>query len=255
MTGSNAPGQPAPKFLLDSNLGLPVGEKPWSAILPAAGIAVEPTTNLEYVNRVLADHKADIAYIPTADFYHVGGKGDHHYRGLAIATSKFTGQPTQRSLLLVRRDDPATDLKDLRKARYGYINKSCSSSYFPPAILLNKQGIKLSDFFSIEPVKPWQGQIEAVLGGTVRATMVLEDVWKSTPRNQEETKIIGHFDGCKPPVVVVSEGLDESIRRKLLDALIFWIPSWEGVYGAFRPYYYADVQSFFHELDQLPDHL
>ena len=243
------------KFVLDANLELPVDEKPWSDTLPAAGITAEPSTNLAYVDRVLADHKADIAFIPTADFHHVGGKGDHHYRGLAIATSKFTGQPTRRSLLVVRKDDPANGLKDLSAAKYGYINKSCSSSYFPPAVLLREQGLRLNEFLKIEPVRAWQGQIDAVVAGKVRATMVLEDVWKTTPRNANDTKVIGHFDNCKPPVVVVREGLDESLSKKLLDALVAWIPRWDAVYGAFKPYYYADVHSFFHDLGQLPDSL
>ncbi len=255
MSDEKSGGKAGIKFILDSNLGLPVAEKPWSTILSEAGITAEPTTNLTYIDRVLADHQADIAYVPAPDFYRAGAKRDHHYRGLAIATSKFTGQPIQRSLLVVRKDDPATGLKDLARAKCGYINKSCTSSYFPLAILLNRQGIKLDEYLAIEPVKPWQGQVDAVRAGTVRATMILEDVWKMTPQNQDETKVIGQFDGCIPPVVVVRDGLDEAVRRRLLDALISWIPPWEGVYGAFKPYYYADAQAFFHDLDLdlLPD--
>jgi hypothetical protein len=51
---------------------------------------------------------------------------------------------------------------------------------------------------------------------------------------------------------VVRENLDEAICKMLLNALVAWTPKWEAVYGAFRPYYYADVQSFFHDLDELP---
>ena len=36
------------------------------------------------------------------------------------------------SVLVVRKDDPAESLMDLEGATYGYINKSCTSSYFPP---------------------------------------------------------------------------------------------------------------------------
>jgi phosphonate transport system substrate-binding protein len=32
-------------------------------------------------------------------------QNNQHYRGLVIATSKFTGQPAQRTLLVVRHDD------------------------------------------------------------------------------------------------------------------------------------------------------
>jgi phosphonate transport system substrate-binding protein len=52
--------------------------------------------------------------------------------------------------------------------------------------------------------------------------------------------------------VVVRQDLDDALGKVLLDALVSWVPKWEAVYGAFRPFYYADVQSFFHDLDQLP---
>ena len=245
-------------FLLDGNLGLPAGERPWSDILSAAGIEATSSTDLARIDEMVANHEPDIAYIPTADFHRLIGKGDRHYRGLAIATSKFTGQPTLRSLLVVREDDPANGLDDPSGSKYRYINKSCSSSYFPPALLLQRKGRKLEDFLRIAQVKPgptWQGQIDAVVSGEVRATMVLEDVWKSSPKNEQDTKIIGEYAGGKPPVVVVREGLDEATCRTLLDALLTWTPIWDAVYGAFRPFYYADVHAFFHELDQLPESL
>jgi ABC-type phosphate/phosphonate transport system substrate-binding protein len=99
----------------------------------------------------VAEHKPDISYLPVADLHRLVAAGDNHYRGLAIATSKFTGTTHLPSVLVVRKDDPATNLNDLAGAKYGYINKSCSSSYFPPAILLARQGKTLDEFFEIVP--------------------------------------------------------------------------------------------------------
>ena len=226
MSDADPPEQPTLKFVLNSNLGLAVDKKPWSVILPAAGIVAEPTMNLESVARIPANHQADIAHILAEDFHRIGRKGDRHYRGLTIATSKFTGQPTQRSLPVVRRDDPATGLRDLQKVKYGYIKKSCSSSYFPSAVLLKKQGIMLADFLDLTPVRPFQCQIDAVVDGPVRATMVLEDVWKSTPKSAEQTKIIGQFDHRKPPIIAVRTSPDKSTRELLLDALVGWALEW-----------------------------
>ncbi len=210
-------------FVPDSNLGLPTGEKPWSDILAGAGIEAIAIDDLPRVDEMVAGHEADIAFIPTADFHRLVGKGDRHYRGLAIATSKFTGQPMLRSLLVVRKDDPARGLEDLHGASHGYINRSCTSTYFPPAILLHRRGKMLEQFLKISQVKPgptWQGLVDAVVSGEVRATMVLEDVWKSSPENENTTKIIGSYDGGKPPVIVVRRGLDEATCRTLLDALL-----------------------------------
>ena len=85
--------------------------------------------------------------------------------------------------------------------------------------------------------------------------MVLEDVWKSLPKNEENTKIIGDYVDGKPPVVVVREGLDEAIYKTLFDALLAWTPTWDAVYGGFKPFYCADVHPFFHDLNELPSNM
>lgn len=251
--GPGAAGaDPSIAFLLDDNLGLPVREAPWTEILPAAGIVARTSTDLAAIDAMIARHEPDVAYMPIADYHRFFARGDRHYRGLAIATSKFTGLAKLPSVLVVRRDDPATGLDDLGGAEYGIINRSCSSSFFPPAILLAAQGKKVDDFLRIKAVAPWQGQIDAVVAGRVRATMVPEDVWKTNPGNARVAKVVGRYDTATPPVVVARHGLPEAPRRALLDALLAWTPRWEAVYGAFRPFYYADVHAFFHDLDGLP---
>lgn len=239
-------------FLLDTNLGLAIDEKPWPAFLARSGIRTASTTDLVDLDRRMAAHEPDIAFMPIADFHRLVATGDDHYRGLAIATSKFTGTTSLPSVLVVRSDDPANSLEDLEGATYAYINKSCSSSYFSPAILLHAKSKRLDSFFKIVPTAPWQGQIDAVVGNRVRATMVPEDIWKSSADNARTTKIIGRYDNATPALVVARRDLDETLRNVLLDALVTWVPKWEGVYGAFRPFYYADVHRFFHDLDGLP---
>jgi phosphonate transport system substrate-binding protein len=242
-------------FLLDTNLGLAVDQKPWPGFLAANGIETRSTTDLVRLDAMMAAHEPDIAFMPIADFHRLLAKGDDHYRGLAIATSKFTGTTSLPSVLVVRSNDPADSLAELEGVKYAYINKSCSSSYFSPAILLQQTGKTLLDFFELVPTAPWQGQIDAVVAGQVRATMVPEDIWKTTPANAQKTKIVGRYDNATPALVVVRRGLDEALRAVLLDALVSWVPGWDGVYGAFRPFFRADVHRFFHDLDQLPPDL
>ncbi len=244
--------KPKLKFLLDTNLGLPVDQMPWRKILLDAGIAAQQSTDLVWIDRMVEQHDPDIAFIPIADFHRVIATGDTTYSGFAIGTSKFTGSTNLPSVLVVRKDDAAESLDDLEGAKYGYINKSCSSSYFPPAILLGQQGKKLAEFLDIVEVPAWQGQIDAVVAKDVRATMVPEDVWRTTPSNAETTKVIDRYENGTPAVVVVRSTLAQPTRTLMLEALVTWVPRWEAVYGAFRPYYYADVQHFFHDLDRLP---
>ncbi len=243
---------PETKLLLDTNLGLAVGEKPWPEFLAAWRIEVEETIDLVHLDDMVANHEPDICFMPIADFHRLLSSGDDHYRGLAIGTSKFTGTTSLPGVVVVHKDDPARGLLDLEGAKYAYINKSCSSSYFSPAILLHQHGKRLNSFFEMVPMPPWQGQVDAVIDGKVRATMVPEDVWLTRPANAEATRVIGRYDNATPAPIVARRDLDEALRRALLDALVGWVPPWENVYGAFRPFYRADVHRFFHDLDQLP---
>src|SRR6478735_9339410 len=119
-----------PSFLIDDNLGLDPGESPWREFLPRAGI----TTDLPELDRSVDAHEPDIAFMPIADFHRVRTAGDRYYRGFAILTSKFTGGTALPSVVVVRKDDPATGLADLAGASFGYVNRSCTSSYFALAI-------------------------------------------------------------------------------------------------------------------------
>ena len=241
----------AKSFVLDANLGLPVDEPPWSEILRSAGVAVESSTDLVRIDRLLGDEQPDIAYVPGADFCRLIIQGSAFYDGLVIATSKYTGESSQRTLLVVRADDPATSIEDLAGAKYGYMNKSCSSSYFPPAIMLGRIGKSL-DFLDLEQVPGWQHRVDAVVSKDIRATMILEDVWKDTPENAGNVKVIGQFDRCPPAVLITGDRLGDKAVSLLRDHLLRYVPDWEGVYGAFRPYSYADVQTFVHYMRGLP---
>ena len=151
------------------------------------------------------------------------------------------------SVLVVRQDDPARSFADLEGA---------STSHVPPVTSRqtssSKQGKRLDEYVNIVQVKPWQGQIDAVVAKKVRATMVAEDVWKTTPGNAQHTRIIGRYDNAKPALIVARQDLDEEVGKKLLADLVACMPKWQAVFGAFRPYYYADVQAYFHDLNGLP---
>jgi phosphonate transport system substrate-binding protein len=238
-------------FLNDENLGLYPNEKPWREVLPALGITTICTTDLPERDRSVAAHEPDIVFMPIADFHSVLASGDRHYHGFALVKSKFTGTTNLPSVLVVRKDDPATCLDDLSGARFGYINKSCTSSYFSPAILLQHSRQSMSEFFDLQPTPPWQGQIDAVISGQVRVTMVPEDVWKTTPSNEETTKIIGRYDAATGALIVVRDGIDETVLAALLDALLAWKPKPDAVYGGFKPFRTEDVAEFFQDLDAL----
>lgn len=239
-------------LLVDANLGLPTGEQPWIDILRDAGIVTTSTIDMDALDASLARHEPDIAFTPSPGFHHLLAGGDRYYHGFVIVTSKFTGRTNLPSVLVVRHDDPAESIDDLQGAMYGYINKSCSSSYFSAAILLRKHGRgPLDEYFDIHPTKPWQAQIEAVTSNTVRATMVPEDVWRTTPANAADTKIIDRYDNATGAMIIVRGGIDEAVLTTLLDALLEWKPKPGALYGPFKAYQDADVAEYFHDLEKL----
>lgn len=239
-------------FLIDENLGLNPAESPWSEIFPALNIETVCTTDLVELDRSVEAHEPDIAFMPIADFHGVLRSGDDFYRGFALVTSKFTGTTNLPSVLVVRKDDPATSLDDLAGAAFAYINRSCTSSYFSPAILLHQVGHSLNEYFDLRPTTPWQGQIDAVIAGDTRVTMVPEDVWKTTTSNTETTKIIGRYDKATGALIVVRAGLDEQVLKTLREALFAWQMKPDAVYGGFTSFRDADVAEFFEDLSALP---
>lgn len=239
-------------FLIDENLGLDPAEEPWRELFARSGITATCTTDLPALDRDVAAHEPDLVFMPIADFYRVLASGDHHYHGLAMVTSKYTGATNLPSVLVVRNDDPATCLADLAGASFGYINSSCTSSYYALAILLHRLGRSLAHFGELRPTAPWQGQIDAVISGQVRATMVLEDVWRTTASNAEATKIIDRYDGATGAVIVTRDALEGPAVQALHDTLLAWRPEPGALFGGFAPFTDTAVAAFFEDLAQLP---
>lgn len=250
-TGSDQRG-----FVLDSNLGLPVRHGEIADVLRKQGFAIEGSADLGEVARRLAAHDADIAFVPSGMFHRLFAQGDRFYDGLVLAASKFTGDVTIASLLIVHSDDEAESIDDLEGAPYGYINKACSSTWYPAEILLAAKGRRPDRFFDAKTVNPgstWQGLVDAVVEGAVRATMVLEDVWRTQAENAARTRVIDRYAGTKGPVLLVRRDLSASARNALREALLDWFPEWDAVYGGFKPFYLADVRPWFHDLDRLAE--
>jgi hypothetical protein len=99
-------------FLLNKNLDFPVTDEPCKSLFSEAGMSAEATTDISKMNQLIEEGRPNMAYVPGAGFCVMMRKGNPHYRGLVIATSKFSGQPAQRMLLVVRHDDQANTCRD-----------------------------------------------------------------------------------------------------------------------------------------------
>ena len=249
----NAKGaRPAPALLgaFDENLGFPLADPYWRSYF--AGYEVDELTDLDALSARLSAHKYGFAYLPSANYFFL--RSDPLYRGIASARSPRSGLPLQNSVMVVAKSNPVTDWHKLRGARLGYINTFCTTSFFAPSILLSREGLQLQSFFDAFAVAPWQGQIDAVVDGTIDVTMVYEDVWLSRAGNAQKTKIIARVDGLPTPAFIVRTDASDAFTSNLTHKLLTYAakPMPGALYAGFGAYQEAPMQSFFAEIERLP---
>ena len=237
---------------LDSNLELSLGDPYWVRFFQAEHCDVTSTNDLDALTAALLGHRADFAYLPSANFFFM--RNDRAWHGVASALSPRTKLPSQNSVLVVKRTNPASSWEQLKGARLGYINTYCTTSYFAASILLAREGIVLDEFFDAFAVAPWQGQIDAVIDGKIDATMVYEDVWLAQPRNATVTRIIARLDGLPTPPVIALTNLDAGFISRLTAALIGYTPANPAglLYAGFASYQDMRMRRFFVELEEVP---
>lgn len=235
----------------DANLRFPFDASAWEAFVRQSGCETTTYTDLALLTTALRNGSYAFAYLPSANCFYLRNAP---YVGVASAVTAVTRLPRQTSVFVVARDNPATDWRQLRGKRYGYINTFCTTSYFAPSILLAADGFALTSFFDAFPVAPWQGQIDAVVKGSIAATMVYEDVWIANPDNAKTTKVLARISDLPTPAVIVDAGMDPSDQAGLKHVLFAMSGggATNALYSGFADYQEASMQRFFTELAALP---
>ena len=236
----------------DANLDFPLLDSYWAPLLKSGRCQIASFTDLEALTEALLAHLLDFSYLPSANCFFL--RRDPLLHGLVSACSSRTGKPAQNSVLVVKQSNPATSWRDLRGKRLGYINTYCTTSYFAPSILLAREGLRLNAFFDAFAVPAWQGQIDAVIAGSIDATMVYEDVWLARAQNAAATRIIDRLDGLPTPPFVARTDIDGAFTASLKAALLAYKPSVTPsmLYAGFAPYQGDAMQRFFAELETIP---
>jgi phosphonate transport system substrate-binding protein len=235
----------------DANLDFPFDDAGWGAFATATNPAVTSYVDLDTLTMAVRQGLFDFSYLPSSSCYFLRGSP---YRGVVSALTARTHRPAQNSVLVVAAANPATSWHDLRGKRLGYINTYCTTSYFAPSILLARDGISLKDFFDAVPVKPWQGQIDAVVAGSIDATMVFEDVWLATSDNARRTKVLARIDDLPTPPFIVRSDFDAGIADRLKQTLLAMpaIGGANALYAGFADYQDARMERLFADLARLP---
>jgi len=234
----------------DANLDFPFDSPAWGKFASDTHCSVTSYTDLDILTTGLRQRLFDFSYLPSSNCFFLR---DAPYRGIVSAMTGLTKRAWQSSVFVVAKDNPATTWQELRGKRLGYINTYCTTSYFSPSVLIGREGFVLKDFFDAFPVKAWQGQIDAVLAGTIDATMVYEDVWLAEPGNAQRTKILARLDDLPTPPFIVRNDLDEAIVTELKQMLL-GLPGGEkgALYAGFTDYQDARMQRWFADLAALP---
>ncbi len=199
----------------------------------------------------LRDQLFDFSYLPSASCYFLRGAP---YRGEVSALTSITRKPSQSSLLIVQKSNPRHKLE--RAARqaprlYQHLLHHQLLRAVDPA---RRAGISLTEFFVTFPVAAFQGQIDAVIAGSIDVTMVYEDAWLATPGNAEHTKVIARLDDLPTPPIIMRNGLSDELVSKLKSTLLAMRPtSGPGVlYSGFTEYNDRLMQVFYSDLAKLP---
>jgi phosphonate transport system substrate-binding protein len=236
---------------LDSNLDFPLDDPAWERFARSTNCSIRGYVDLDMLTSKVRQQKIDFSYLPSASCYFLR---DTPYRGIVSAKTPLTHQPSQNSVFVVAKSNPVKRWTELRGKRLGYINNYCTTSYFAPSILVGREGFALKDFFNAFPVTAWQGQIDAVLGGEIDATMVYEDVWLAKSANADATKILARIDGLPTPPFIIRNNL----RKETADALqstLLSMPAASApgaLYAGFADFQEQSMQQLFAQIAALP---
>jgi len=205
-------------FAHDINLNFPAFDPSWSDFFGESQCTPRAYFDLKRLTDDLLAGKPTAAYLPAANDYFL--RADKSYRGIASALTG-NGAQSLTSLLVVNSTSPITTLAELKGKRLGRINGYCTTSYFAAAIFLQRHGFFINDFFAeIRDVGARQKQIDAVLAGTVDATMVDADTYASLPENAAKTRVLGEVDQLPTPVVIARSDAPASFVDELKQNLL-----------------------------------
>ena len=230
-------------FAHDVNLGFPTNNPRWQEFFAAHNCTPVAYADLARLTQDLKTAKLTAAFLPAANDYFLREAATYH--GIATALSGKSGAATASSLLVVPRALPVTDISQLQGKRLGRINGYCTTSYFAAAILLQRHGYSIKNFFSeILNVGAWQKQIDAVIAGIVDATMVDEDTWLAQPGNAVLTRVLDRVDQLPGPIVIARSDAPELFLVGLKTQLLSEPRNPDALFSGFVDYEEATDRQF-----------
>lgn len=170
---------------------------------------------------MLRANQCELAFVCT--WVYVQGATEYGLHLLAVPVVR--GQSTYRSVVIVRRDDAAARLADLRGRRYAGADPLSNTGWFYPVDKLRQYGENADEFFgSVVFTGGHDLSVHAVADGFADCaavdSLVYEEVLAAKPELGERLRIIHTSPDFGMPPVVAPPGLSPELEERLLEALL-----------------------------------
>ncbi|MCF8038999.1 MAG: phosphate/phosphite/phosphonate ABC transporter substrate-binding protein [Desulfohalobiaceae bacterium] len=173
------------------------------------------------INRLFAQGQLDLAFICSGPY--ALAKKESKFE--LLVTPRIEADHTYRSYLIVNKDSPYQTLEDLKGTVFAFTDPDSNSGRLVPLHWLQQMGRNADTFFK-KSIYTYShdNSILAVARGLVDAAAVDSLIWDFMRKNGspvvQETRIIKRSQPFGIPPLVVSTGLEPTLRMKLQDLLL-----------------------------------
>jgi phosphonate transport system substrate-binding protein len=232
-----------PTFAHDTNLRFPLDDPEWAALFEKHGVEPVGYDDMKQLGDDLTAEVLEVAFLPAGNYFYLR---DRPYRPVANALGAPGGSPELASVMIVPKGSEVSELSALRGRRLGYTHEFCTTSYFATALLLHEAGLSIEGFFEMAPGYAFEAQIDALMDGTVEATMVQEGVLESRPDAIEATRALGRRAGLPGPLMILGESAGEELASEFTELLFDHglPPRPDNLFTGFAPYEQELVERF-----------
>jgi phosphonate transport system substrate-binding protein len=181
------------------------------------------------INELLQQGLVDVAFVCSGPY----ATGKHKYGLELLATPEIRGSHFYQAYLIVGRDSPYKELRDLKDKTFAFTDPDSNTGRLVPLHWLYTLGERPDSFFS-KTIYTYShdNSILAVSRGLVDGAAVDGLIWefyaRRDPAFTAQTKVIQKSEPFGIPPVVVSEHLDHKSKERIRDVLFHMHEDTEG---------------------------
>lgn len=177
--------------------------------------------NYDEMNRLLETKDIDAAFVCAGPYL----EGQKRFGLQLLAMPVVKGKPVYHSYIIVPVNSRARQLEDLRGKVFAFTDPKSNSGKLVPTYILSRMGETPQHFFgTVEFSYGHDKSIRAVAAGIVDGAAVDSLIWEFMTRQHPElaakTRILLRSDPYGIPPFVVRPGIDEGLKKRLLQVLL-----------------------------------